>query len=272
MASHATEQVEPGTSYYEPADLNRFADVGQFASAHMQRFWAYYSEVFSKDGALTTREKALIGLALACADQCPYAAYQHWWASINHPVGAISYFLLVTLALYVIHVQTHIGMQTARIAAMLPRLVQLEVNWINPDDHYGWEPLYRIFRTVWLSMALYGLLVSGLAVVLDLGGGGWIPALCWFVLLCVYFVLPSVGIRRIETAARKRRIAIVLAEAEGASTWKQDKLADRVERYRTTRIRPMRLGSFARIPALVSVLLPVLLNIIRPYVEYWFRR
>lgn len=70
-ASHGVE-AESGASYYEPADLGKFADVGQFATAHMQRFWAYYNGVFGGDGALTAREKALIGLALAHAHQCPY--------------------------------------------------------------------------------------------------------------------------------------------------------------------------------------------------------
>lgn len=194
-------------------------------------------------------------------------AYAHWWASINQPIGAITYFLLAALAIYVILAQTHVGVSIARIAATLPRLVQLDANWINPDGHYGWEPVRQIFRSVWLSMALYGIMVSGLAVVLGLGSGGWIPAAFWFVLLWVYVGLPWLGIRRIETAARERHIAMAEAEAEGASTKELDELEARVQRYRNARIRPMRLGSFARIPVLLSVTLPVLLNVFQPYVE-----
>lgn len=196
-------------------------------------------------------------------------AYAHWWAGIDHPIGAITYFLLTALAIYMILAQTHVGVSIARIAAALPRLVQLDANWINPDGHYGWDPVRQIFRSVWLSMALYGIMVSGLAVVLGLGGGGWIPAAFWFVLLWIYVGLPWLGIRRIETAARERHIAIAEAEAEGASTKELDELAARVQRYRKARIRPMRLGSFARIPVLFSVALPVLLNLFQPYVEKW---
>jgi hypothetical protein len=196
-------------------------------------------------------------------------AYTHWWAGIDHPVGAVTYFLLAALAIYMILAQTHVGVSIARIAAALPRLVQLDANWINPDGHYGWDPVRQIFRSVWLSMALYGIMVSGLAVVLGLGSGGWIPAAFWFLLLWVYVGLPWLGIRRIETAARERHIAIAEAEAEGATTKELDELETRVQRYRSARIRPMRLGNFARIPVLLSVALPVLLNIFQPYVEKW---
>lgn len=59
-------------SYYERKDLGHFADVGQFAEPMMKKFWDYYLGVFGGDSALTKREKALIGLAVAHSKQCPY--------------------------------------------------------------------------------------------------------------------------------------------------------------------------------------------------------
>jgi alkylhydroperoxidase/carboxymuconolactone decarboxylase family protein len=38
----------------------------------MAKFFDYYLAVTATDGALTRREKALIGLAVAHAKQCPY--------------------------------------------------------------------------------------------------------------------------------------------------------------------------------------------------------
>ncbi len=70
-SSHGAE-VPAGSSYYEPADLGHFADVGNYARPLMQGFWSYYNDVFGHDGALTKREKALIGLAVAHSKQCPY--------------------------------------------------------------------------------------------------------------------------------------------------------------------------------------------------------
>jgi alkylhydroperoxidase/carboxymuconolactone decarboxylase family protein len=58
--------------YYDPKDLKRFAEVGNFAKDTMEAFFAYYTKATGEDGALTKREKALIALAMAHAKQCPY--------------------------------------------------------------------------------------------------------------------------------------------------------------------------------------------------------
>src|SRR5438477_11545042 len=59
-------------NYYESKDLGRFTDVGKFADKLMKKFFDYYNEATATEGALTKREKALIGLAVAHAKQCPY--------------------------------------------------------------------------------------------------------------------------------------------------------------------------------------------------------
>jgi alkylhydroperoxidase/carboxymuconolactone decarboxylase family protein len=58
-------------TYYNPADLKKFGDIGEFDKELADKFFDYYGEVF-KEGALTAREKALIALAVSHAIQCPY--------------------------------------------------------------------------------------------------------------------------------------------------------------------------------------------------------
>lgn len=58
-------------TYYNPADLAKFATMGEEAPDLWNKYMAYYGAVF-EDGALTAREKALIALAVAAAVQCPY--------------------------------------------------------------------------------------------------------------------------------------------------------------------------------------------------------
>jgi alkylhydroperoxidase/carboxymuconolactone decarboxylase family protein len=58
--------------YYNPEDLGKFAEVGQFKKDLMDKFFAYYTSVTGEDGALSKREKALIALAVAHSKQCPY--------------------------------------------------------------------------------------------------------------------------------------------------------------------------------------------------------
>lgn len=58
-------------TYYDPEDLKKFGDVTEFQEELGEKFFDYYGAVF-EDGALSSREKALIALAVAHAVQCPY--------------------------------------------------------------------------------------------------------------------------------------------------------------------------------------------------------
>ena len=58
-------------TYYHPADLGKFAEMGKGSKELWEKFSAYYAAVFA-EGTLTEREKALIALGVAHAVQCPY--------------------------------------------------------------------------------------------------------------------------------------------------------------------------------------------------------
>ena len=58
-------------NYYEAKDLQDFPNITEQAAPAGQKFFAYYGEA-TGPGALTEREKALIALAVAGAQQCPY--------------------------------------------------------------------------------------------------------------------------------------------------------------------------------------------------------
>jgi alkylhydroperoxidase/carboxymuconolactone decarboxylase family protein len=58
-------------TYYNPEDLKKFGDIGEFQKEMADKFFAWYGEVF-KDGALSEKEKGLIALAVAHVVQCPY--------------------------------------------------------------------------------------------------------------------------------------------------------------------------------------------------------
>lgn len=58
-------------TYYNPEDLNKFADMSEGSPELWKKFSEWYGAVF-EEGALTKREKSLIALAVAHAVQCPY--------------------------------------------------------------------------------------------------------------------------------------------------------------------------------------------------------
>jgi len=59
------------TEYYKPEDLDRFGEVGKHNPALFKKFIDWYTSAL-EPGMLTKREKALIGVAVAHAVQCPY--------------------------------------------------------------------------------------------------------------------------------------------------------------------------------------------------------
>lgn len=58
-------------SYYRTEDLQDFPNIGEFAPEAGKKFFDYYGAATS-GGALTEREKALIALAVATTQNCPY--------------------------------------------------------------------------------------------------------------------------------------------------------------------------------------------------------
>ena len=58
-------------TYYNPADLAKFGEIGEGAPDLWKKFSEWYSAVFAP-GALSEREKSLIALGVAHAIQCPY--------------------------------------------------------------------------------------------------------------------------------------------------------------------------------------------------------
>lgn len=61
----------PESTYYHPADLAKFPDIGKNRPELAKKFFDWYGQVFA-DGALSAREKSLIALAVAHTVQCPY--------------------------------------------------------------------------------------------------------------------------------------------------------------------------------------------------------
>lgn len=58
-------------TYYEPKDLEDFANIGEYANEAGAKFFDYYAAATCA-GKLTEREKTLIALTVATVRHCPY--------------------------------------------------------------------------------------------------------------------------------------------------------------------------------------------------------
>ncbi len=70
-------------SYYEEDDLERFGEVGKHAPELFEKFMAWY-KACQEEGALSKREKALIGLAVSVTIQCPYCIDAYTLSSMEN--------------------------------------------------------------------------------------------------------------------------------------------------------------------------------------------
>ncbi len=59
------------SDYYREEDLDRFGEIGKHKPELFKKFMDWYGSVL-EPGAVTKREKVLIGVAVAHTIQCPY--------------------------------------------------------------------------------------------------------------------------------------------------------------------------------------------------------
>src|SRR5690349_17088211 len=69
--------------YYQAEDLGKLTDLSLGAPELWEKFRAWYSSTL-EDGALSSREKALIALAVSHVLQCPYCIDVNTRASLEH--------------------------------------------------------------------------------------------------------------------------------------------------------------------------------------------
>ena len=58
-------------TYYDPRDLEKVGKITEWSEELGTKFFDYYVKVF-EEGALSSREKSLIALAVAHVIKCPY--------------------------------------------------------------------------------------------------------------------------------------------------------------------------------------------------------
>ena len=106
-------------TYYDPADLARFPEIGEHAGELGAKFFEWYGAVF-RDGALSAREKSLVALGVAHAVQCPYCidAYTQDALSKGCDVEQLTEAVHVAAAIKGGAALVH-GMQMRRVADQL---------------------------------------------------------------------------------------------------------------------------------------------------------
>lgn len=69
--------------YYQTEDLGKLSDLSLGAPGLWEKFQGWYGAIF-EEGALSSREKALIALAVSHVLQCPYCIDVNTRTSLEH--------------------------------------------------------------------------------------------------------------------------------------------------------------------------------------------
>ncbi len=185
----------------------------------------------------------------AWLDRC----YDEWWASFNHPPGAVVYLALSAFALFVIIMQNIVGLACSYFVFTLPKVARIDVDWLNRDGLYGWRPIAMIFRTVYWSLTLHGATLAVILIALGPTHMEWIAWLLviWLIVAPIYIGGSIRTFRRVEQLARDRRRTKIETEMQSARVTTSSPsealmpfMFD-LDRTAKARIRPLRLGRWS---------------------------
>jgi hypothetical protein len=194
------------------------------------------------------------------------ATYENWWAGESHVLSHVVYFVFAIVAVFVILCFQVVGIIAIYVAAGMQFLVEPSADWFNRDGRYGWAPLGRLYRTVMWAGALLGATLTVVLLSLGLTNFGWVVVLLasYVVLMPVFTVLPWLLFRTAARNALTLRIEQIelIMRAKGIDQHDIEQIAPyvaEIERCRTARIRPLRMGNVSFPTFITLVALPILL-------------
>lgn len=199
-------------------------------------------------------------------------ARENWWAGPDHPMGLVLFGLMTWFAMVLVLACNVVGVTTVYLAVALYFVADLDADWYDRDGRYGWMPVARICRTMYLCLVLLGGGISFVIVVLGVRIAFSIIGIIALYLLFipVFTVIPWAVFRRIERRARQKRLEDLARATQafgGTDPARVRPFIDEFTRCRTARINPMRLRAVPSGAFLSVVLLPILLTALQIYTQ-----
>lgn len=119
----------------------------------------------------------------------PAALYAGWWAGIHNPLGFGFYFVFGVASIYWVLLQNEIGLRLVVFFWRVRRVVSYGINLQSPDGHFGWASFRRVMSTVYGSIVLHAVALSGFFLGFSLSNARYVV-----VLVFIFFVLNPVYI------------------------------------------------------------------------------
>lgn len=245
---------------------NRRHDLAAVAlAAGMALCLSYYLESADAFVGISPQGSASAQLSWAAA------TYSNWWASWDHPVGAILYVTLVTVGVYVILAQNYVALKSVRVMLAVQEFASFEVDWLNIDGSYGWAPFQEVFRMSYLSMALRAIQIVLLVTFLNLQSPWLLSGIAalWLSFLMVYVAYPYFYLRGYARALKKKALMSLAAEFKRRELSLREPSAEsrhfveEIGRIQSAVVNPMQLARWQSSGFVVVVLLPISLTVVQ---------
>lgn len=140
-------------------------------------------------------------------------AYRQWWGSHQNPLGFVTYYSSMFIAMYYLLKQNLIGVITVRGFRRIAKISTFHFDLTNLDGYYGWGLFRSGIQTIYLSVLTVVVAIAGLVLVVSIGQLAWLGVL---ILVLVFFspiflgAMISSVMKRLR--AEKRRVVRLIED------------------------------------------------------------
>jgi hypothetical protein len=192
-------------------------------------------------------------------------AYRSWWAGKYHVFGYLIYQVLAVFGIFIVISFQVLGIISIYVTIAMYFLVEPSADWLNRDGRFGWAPMARAYRPVIWANVLGGAALTVVLMSLGINNYNWVVVLVvvYMILMPIFLLTPWLALRRVEKEARLVRIGEIegIIASRGIDTEKDIEtlapLVAEIDRCRTARINPLRLGTARLSTFIILVLLPI---------------
>jgi hypothetical protein len=195
------------------------------------------------------------------------AAYQSWWASIDHPMGFVAFIFLMALGFYLVLIQSAVGLIAVWMLLGLSAVADLSLDWLDRDGNYGWQTVSVAYRTVVGSLSLHGSALSVALLAMGTENFGWASTAIavWVIMLPSFAIVPRYALRGISKRAQEVRISALVSSAQSSGLLAEEELRERIRAIRKAAAHPLRITRGELPIFFIAVLLPIILTGVQVY-------
>ncbi|MGV0907554.1 hypothetical protein [Mycobacterium novum] len=248
--------------------VNKICSKCRIAVALVSGFLAWCMAIFLHLGETTSFFSSLAPhhRDRQAIDAWTRAAYEAWWASVDHHWTHKLYLAYAFIAFYIILMFHLTGACVLYIIYGMRHLTQSSADWSNYDGCFGWRPVADVYRTVVFAVFLLSCAITVMLVMLGL-------RYFWFVAVAValyvgvtplFLIVPRIIWADVAETAKKSRIRELQKALTSRIDTRNCAILAEMDRCRSSDISPLRLTTvWMKTSFVTAVVIPVTLAVVQ---------